>query len=247
MKTWWLLLGMSLVFLGLGLAGVVAAVLTGEWALLAALVGVVVGLVMLWGALRSRREQSLDRVAPPEPPSGTAPFAEVAAALRERFAGTPYTVELEGSRIRVHADLADATFLTWAAAHHVTVVRGVDVVTPKPGVALVRDVEQDIELSAGSARLSGRARVFSGRSWSYERRVEVGVGADGSVGRQVDVTFSSKDLHGPVQEVLRAKGYGAGWFATMPAEAKGALVVGAIGGIGAVVAVLVLGVQALLG
>jgi hypothetical protein len=247
MKTWWLLLGMSLLFLGLGLAAVVAAVVTGEWALLGGLAAVAVGLVMLWGALRSRREQRLDEVAPPAPPSGTAPIAEVADALRERFAGTPYTVELQGSQIRVHADLADARFLTWAAAHHVKVVRGVDVVTPKPGVALMRDFEQDVDLSGSTGRLSGKARVFSGRSWSYERRVEVGVGTDGSVGRQVDVTFSSSDLHGPVLDVLAAKGYGAGWFATMPAEAKGALVVGAIGGIGGIAAGLVLGLQALLG
>ena len=246
MKTWWLLLGMSVIFLGPGVALVVAAVVTGEWALLAGLVFAVVGLVMLWGALQTRREQRLDEIAPPEPPSGTAPFAEVADALRERFAGTPYTVELEGSRIRVHADLADARFLTWAAAHRVEVVRGVDVVTPKPGVALMRDFAQDVDLSASTGRFSGKAKVFSGRSWSYERRVELGVGTDGSVGRQVDYTFSTNDLHGPVQEVLVAKGYGAGWFATMPAEAKGALVVAGIAGVGAVAAVVGVVAQALL-
>jgi hypothetical protein len=75
----------------------------------------------------------------------------------------------------------------------------------------------------------------------------VGVGTDGSVGRQVDYSFTSADLHRPVREVLAEKGYATGWFATLPADAKGALVVAGIAGVGAVVTVVSLGVRALLG
>ncbi|PUA79041.1 hypothetical protein [Nocardioides currus] len=247
MKTWIPMTVMSFAFSALGLGLAVAAVVTGEWVLLVGLVFLLVGLVMAWWVPATRREQTADRTGLPATADGTLPFDRVADLVRERLAGTPYAVDLEGSTIRIHADLADATFLGWASAHRVKVVRGVEVVATRPGVAVVRDYEQDLDLDAGPARLSGRVRVQSGRTWSYQRRIEWGVGTDGSVGRQVDVRFSSRELHEPVRAVLAASGYRTGFWATLPAESKGALVVGAIGGGGAVVALAVLGVAAILG
>jgi hypothetical protein len=171
----------------------------------------------------------------------------VARRLEARFAGTPYVVESEGSIIRVRADLADATFLTWAAAHHATVLRGVEVVAKKPGQAITRDFSQDFDVRGGVGVLSGRARVESGRSWSYTRRMEVGVGTDGSVGRQVDVDFSSSEIQDPVHEVLEETGWYTSWFGALPAEAKGAVVMAAVGGLGAIAAVVGLLVQKLVG
>lgn len=247
MKTWVLLAFMALIFSLLGIGLTVAAFVTGEWPLLAGLVFLLVGLVMAWWVPAARREQSADSRDLPVAEAGTVPFERVAELIRERLDGTAYAVELQGSMIRVHADLADAEFLGWASVHRVKVVRGLEVVAARPGVAITRDFEQDFDLSLGVGRLSGSARVQSGRSWSVQRRIEWGVGKDGSVGRQVDVRFSSKEIQGPVNAVLEETGWHAGSWASLPAESKGALVVGIIGGVGAVFTLIVLGVAAIMG
>jgi hypothetical protein len=247
MKTWVLLTFMAALFSAIGLVLAVAAVVTGEWWLLFFLVFLVVGLVMAWFVPATRREQNASGHALPGAVPGTVPFERVAELIRERLAGTPYTVELQGSRILVHADLADAEFLGWASAHKVKVVRGLEVVATKAGVAITRDFEQDLDLSVGVGRMTGSARVQSGRSWSVERRVESGMGKDGKIGRQVDVRFTSREIQGPVNAVLTETGWRSNFWTALPAEAKGALVVGALGGVGAVVTLVVLGVAAISG
>jgi hypothetical protein len=171
----------------------------------------------------------------------------VAERIRARLAGTPYVVEAEGSTIRVRADLADATFLTWAAAHHVRDVRSMEVLAVGPGKTRIRDIVQSVELSAGRAGFTGRARTFSGRSWSYTRRIELGIGSDGSIGRQVDIDFSSSEIQKPVIEVLKETGWYTSWFAAQSAETKGAIVMAAVGGLGAVAAVVAVLVKQLSG
>ncbi len=247
MKTWILLAFMAALFSVIGVVMTVFAFVTGEWALLGGLVFLLVGLVMAYWVPATRREQNADSAALSPAAAGTVPFERVAELIRERLAGTPYAVELEGSMIRVHADLADAEFLGWASAHKVKVVRGLEVVASRPGVAITRDFEQDLDLSVGAGRLTGRARVQSGRSFSYERRIEWGMGKDGKVGRQVDVRFSSKEIQEPVNAVLKETGWYSSFWTALPAESKGALIVGAIGGGGALVALVVLGVAAMLG
>lgn len=244
MKTWILLAFMAVLFCVLGVVMTVLAFVTGEWALLGGVVFLLVGSVMAWFVPTTRQEQNASSLPVPD---GPVPFERVAELIRERLAGSPYTVELEGSRIRVHADLADAEFLGWASAHKVKIVRGLEIVATKPGVAVTRDFEQDLELSVGAGRLTGRARVQSGRSYSFERRIEWGMGKDGTVGRQVDVRFSSKEIQGPVNAVLKETGWYSTFWTALPAESKGAVIVGAIGGVGAVVTVVVLGVAAILG
>jgi hypothetical protein len=247
MKTWILLAFLAALFSAIGLALAVAAVVTGEWWLLFLLVFTVVGLVMAWFVPATRREQNASGSALPDAAAGTVPFERVADLIRERLAGTPYAVELLGSRILVHADLADAEFLGWASAHKVKVVRGLEVVATKPGVAITRDFEQDLDLSVGVGRMTGSARVQSGRSWSVERRVEWGMGKDGKIGRQVDVRFTSREIRGPVNAVLTETGWHSNFWTALPGEAKGALIVGAVGGVGAVVTLVVLGVAAISG
>ncbi|MEO5665363.1 MAG: hypothetical protein ABIR39_19015 [Nocardioides sp.] len=247
MKTWILLAFLAGLFSVMGMVLTVAALVTSEWALLGGLVFLTVGLVMAWFVPAARREQNASLAGDVPMSPGTVPFERVAELIRERLAGSPYTVELQGRMIRIHADLADAEFLGWASAHKVKVVRGLEVVASRPGVAITRDFEQDLDLSVGAGRLTGRARVQSGRSWSYERRIEVGLGKDGTIGRQVDVRFSSKKLHDPVNAVLKETGWYSGFWTSLPAESKGALIVAVFAGVGSVVAVVVLGVAALLG
>jgi hypothetical protein len=245
MKRWWILGLLAAVFVVLG--AVLAVALRGDGlpGVAAGAVFLLVGLGMAWSAAQMRREESMGEVGAPEAVPGGVPWPEVAERIRARFQGTPYAVEVEGSIVRVRADLADATFLTWAAAHHVNEVRGVEVVAPRPGQAITRDFSQGFEIDAGAGRLTGSAHVESGRSWSYTRRIEYGVGTDGSVGRQVDIDFGSSEIQGPVNEVLRETGWYTTWFAALPAEAKGGLVMGAVGGIGGLVAAVAVLVDAL--
>ena len=245
MKRWWILGLLATVFTVLG---AILALLLGREDPVGYWVGgvfLLVGLGMAWGAWLMRREEHLDEVAPPEARPGEVPWTEVAERIRARFEGTPYVVETAGSLIRVRADLADASFLTWAAAHHVREVRGVEVVATRPGTAITRDFSHGFEVSAGSARLTGSAHVFSGRSISWTRQVEYGVGTDGRAGKQVDIDFGSRELQRPVNEVLEETGWKGSWWDALPAEAKGGLVMGVIGGVGGLAAVVVALVDAI--
>ena len=224
------------VVIGIGLG--IAARLSGEAALwFGAAVCVVVGLVTAAYLPRARREQALStgELAPVSATSAapsdgaTWTLAQVAAELTRQFEGTPYVVQASPERIRIHADLADATFLDFAGVNKVKVVRGLDIVPDGKGAAVVRDWEQDLDLTAGVGRLTGSARMFSGASMGFERRIEWGVGADGDWKRQVDFSHSSRQLRGVAVAVLKRAGMYPGWFASLPADAKVGLIVGLIG------------------
>lgn len=238
MKRWWMLGLLATVFVVLG--GVIMLVLgrVDPVGYVAGGIFLVVGLGMWWSALAMRRELSLAGQAVPDAAPGEVSFAEVADRVRARLAGTPYVVDASGRVIRVRADLADATFLTWAAVHRVREIRGMEVVATGPRRAVIRDTVQGYELAGGTARLRGKAHAFSGRSWSYTRRVDYGVGTDGSVGRQVDIDFASSEIQKPVIEVLKETGWYSSWFSAQSAETKGAIVVAAVAGVGAIAAVV---------
>lgn len=243
MHRWWILGLLATIFTVLGAIFMIVLGREDPAGFWGGAAFVVIGLGLLWPTVQMRREENMDGVTAPDAAPGGVPWPEVARRIEARFADTPFDVETEGSTIRVRGDLADATFLTWAAAHHVKEVRGVEVVAKKPGQAITRDYSQSFNLRGGVGVLSGRARVQSGRSWSYTRRVELGVGTDGTIGKQVDIDFSSSEIQGPINEVLKETGWYTSWFGALPAEAKGALVMAAIGGIGgiggAIVAVVV--------
>lgn len=238
MKRWWMLGLLASVFTVVGAVLVLALGRVDPVGYLAGGIFLVVGLGLWWPALQMRREEALGEAPAPASAPGDVSFTEVAERIRARLADTPYVVEAAGSVIRVRADLADATFLTWAGARRVRDVRGMEVVATGPRRAIVRDVVQGFELTAGVARLSGEGHAFSGRTWSRTRRIEHGVGLDGSLGRQVDIDFSSASLRDPVIEVLKETGWYTSWFAAQSAETKGALVMAVVGGVGGLVAVI---------
>jgi hypothetical protein len=242
MKRWWILGLLATIFTGLGAVFMVVAGREDAEAFWGGAVFVVIGLGLFWPTVEMRREEHMGEVAAPDAAPGGVRWSEVARRLEARFEGTPYVVEAEGSTIRVRADLADATFVSWATAHHVNDVRGVEVVAKRPGQAITRDFSQAVDLRGGVGVLSGSARVESGRSWSYTRRIELGVGTDGTIGKQVDIEFSSSTIQGPVNEVLKETGWYTSWLGALPAEAKGAAVmavIGGVGGLGAGIAALV--------
>ena len=242
MKQWWILGLLATIFCVIGVGGIVL----GRQDQVGYAVGgvfLVAGLGMWWSVRQMRREESIgESPAHDVAPSGVS-FAEVAERIRARLAGTPYDVGVEGSIIRVRADLADAAFLTWAAAHRVRDVRSVEVVAVGPGKTIMRDLVQGFEVTGGTAGLTGRAHTFSGRSWSYTRRIEYGAGGDGSVGKQVDIDFNSSEIQKPVIEVLKETGWYTSWFAAQSAETRGAIGMAVFAGAGAIVAVVVALVQ----
>lgn len=235
MKSWLLLLSFAVVFGGIGLLLAVLAFTTGEQMLLVgAAVFLVVGGIAGWLVPKMRREQAepvegaAGAVGGRDAGPGTWPIERVAAEIRRRLEPTPYEVLVKPDRIVVEADLADARFLGPGSVRDVRVLRGLEVVLRDDGRPLVRDFERDVDWTAGVGRFTGSARVFSGVTYKYERRVEVGADRDG-VGAKVDYTTSWQQVRGPVVEVLKEAGWYGGWWASLPSEAKGAVVVGAIG------------------
>lgn len=165
-------------------------------------------------------------------------FAQLGQELVSAFEGTPFTVDVSPDRIRVEADLADAEFLALASAREVSVVHGLDITRGRDGKGVVlRDWEREVTLSAGVAKLSGEARFAAGRSWSFQRRIEWGLDERGHFGKQVDVKLRTADLRGRAQQVISRSGWRQGPWYSLPGQAKGAIVMAAIGAVGALVTV----------
>jgi hypothetical protein len=171
-------------------------------------------------------------VAPPADPLPPAtdrkhpwPYEWLAPALAQAFDGTPYVVLSNGRSILVRADLVDARWQHVATVHrlrHTFVTRFVP--TGTQGVIRRTDESRRLETSAGPTRLGAQLGVSSGRQWGRTRRVEYGLGPDG-FRKRVDYEFSTEEINEPVREIMTR----AGWRATLDAESKGALVMGAMG------------------
>ena len=157
MKTWMQLAFMAAILSAVGLLLVVLAFATGEWGFLGGLIFLGVGLLMAWFVPAARREQNAHLTDAPAAADGTVPFERVGALIRERLAGTPYTVEQEGSLIRVQAEPADAEVSDWTAAFAVR--PGFEIVATGPGVAIIRDYARDrgltVHIGASSNEIHG--------------------------------------------------------------------------------------------
>lgn len=260
-RTWWIgailaavfvLVGGTLLAVSITLPGDdrVALVVGGALFLLIGLgVGAVVPAI--------KRQQDIggddDAMREVEPrPAGDAaqPWTEeqLAGDIAARMAEAPYVVLHVPGRIRVRADLADARFLGPMGVRGVKEVRTHDVVSTAQGRAAVVDRTLSVSWSAGvdgalRPRVKGMAKTFSGQAFEVSFRKEYGVGADGSVGEQVDWTFDYRELQQPVREAMAA----AGWKRTWSAEGRLGLVMALVGVGSAVATGLALAVRALLG
>jgi hypothetical protein len=254
-SSWWsgLLLGLVFLTVGLGLiVGGVAARAPVVWGsgLPVAGVGAAIGVTSLF--IRREQRRGLGTLTPVAagwyPAAGQSaqpwPFAAVAAELQRVLEPTPYLVEASAERIRVRADLADARFLAFAGLRGVRKVFATDVIRKAEGIAVTANAALDLDWTVGLGgasvpRLTGRGELATGKVWSSGKTIEWGAGPDGRYDRQVDYTFSSSEITGPVSNVLSP----AGWRESWPIEAKGAGVMGLLGACGG----LAVGVLALLG
>ena len=193
-KRWYLLALLATIFLGLGIVLPIALYASGDrqWVLIiiTAVTFGGCGLLMAWFVPPTRREeiQGLDDLAavspgaPPEPGRPTPwTLAQVAAELARTLEPTPYVVEASATRVRVRADLADARFLAGATIRDVKRVFVTDIVPKGGGKAALLDSQQEAEWAVGPSgdrvlALRASARIQGGKSWTWSRRTEYGVG-----------------------------------------------------------------------
>ncbi|PJI94648.1 DUF3592 domain-containing protein [Luteimicrobium subarcticum] len=154
------------------------------------------------------------------------PWEQVVAHLARAGADAPFAVTpLPDGGVDVTYDVADARWFTLLRAHGLTETLVCRLEPKHPGRYARRDTLHEVEWGAGVGALSASGRVVQGRVWSAQRRVDIGVGSDGTVGRQVDVTFSSRDVPRWVDSVLA----GSGWSSALDANATGGLIAAGIG------------------
>lgn len=241
MKTWIVLLLLSVAFTLVGVGLLVGGILSGTWPLV--VVGAVFGVLGLGlgaAVVPIRREQAVGgELLPVTPATEEAPTASeqdpwpwevLRAEVARAFADTPFTVLADDDRLRVRADLADTRFLTATGVRRLQHVEAVDLVRKGRGRAVGVDSMLALEWHAGvgsdlQPRLRGSASVMSGKRWTWSKRVEVGVGDDGRLGRQVDWSFRSADIKEPLGRTLQLGGWQQAWST----EAKLGLAVAALG------------------
>ena len=255
-RRWPLLALFAAIFLALGIGAPLVMLSQGD-ADTEALVGFPlvfggVGLIAAWHVrgMRADEVDGLDELAPvavpstPPPPGGSVwTEQQVAAEVARAFSGTPYDVLAAPGRIRVQADLADARFASLVSRHRVRFAHTTDVVTRAAPRYVLLDAQRRVEWVAGPdgdgrVELAGGMSMQGGRIVGRSFRKEYAVTPKGRK-LVVDYDFSTSSVHGPLREVLDA----AGWQARLGAEARGALVIAAIGASSVVIVPLAFLVQ----
>lgn len=257
-QTWIGMIVIGVIFSLLGLAMVAGSFLIeeplGRWAAFGVgLVVLVVGIVPLAFAPRARREtgkaidQDLVPATPqPAPSEESTPWSvgTVASALAHELEGTPYLVEHNEWIIRVTWDLGDRSWWVLAQKNGTDRAFETRLVLAGPGKVTRTDHWYALNWQAGVPVLgSWQASTASGRVRKYEKRMEWGTDRDG-LSKTVDYTVNTNHLDRPVAEVLERAGWGR---SGLGAEAKGALIVGAIGASAVVIVPLVFLIRWLVG
>ncbi len=169
--------------------------------------------------------------------------AEFAHRVRAAAAGTPYVVTNTDRGFDVTLDVVDAQWfglfnkagIKRVIVHHVGV--------PEPGVYTVNDDAPSLEWVAGTPRLAataerihGRVRHFGGQKvWAFD--------AQGRFGVQADYRFDSEEG----RRLIAGVALQLGLSLRRGAAERVALGFAVVGGVGAVVTAVVLGVLALTG
>ncbi|MCM2577951.1 hypothetical protein [Streptomyces meridianus] len=177
---------------------------------------------------------------------------ELIDRIRELAEGSPYVPAETPKGFDLRMDVADARWHTLMYRHRLTKVctHHVRLDASSRTFKIIDDcrtVSWRTGAGAGGEGpvpvLSARAERIRGRSIEVSKRVEFGWNEAGDPGKVVDYRLDSREGH----RLIRKAAQEAGWKERMPAEVKGAIVMAAIGGLGAVAAVVVLFVQWLIG
>lgn len=170
--------------------------------------------------------------------------AHLAALLEPRLAETPYRlVDVTDDSLTVRIDLADARWWgalsrhglreTYEFALRVDAVAGTYTLTETS-----REVEWSGDVDGPVPHLGAalRTEVFTGRTWSYTRRIVMGISDHGGVEAVVNYAFSPS----PVRAVLTAAAKEAGLRPQRSGSDRFALVAAIAGGGVALLVVLVM-------
>ena len=163
--------------------------------------------------------------------------------MRRATEGPPYRVTKTDTGLDVGLDIVDeqwfgsysAAGLRKAYVHHVAV--------PDDGTYSVTDDALTVEWEAGVPTLSGSVERSRGRVWELSAEKVWAFDSKGDFGRVVDYRFDSEEGRRLVTGVAKQLGLKQ----KRGGEEKIGLVVALVGGVGAVLALVVLGVLALLG
>lgn len=168
--------------------------------------------------------------------------AELIAAVRAKAAGTPYTVTETAQGFDLGLDIVNAHWYALFAKQGLsrTFVHHVKLDEPAKRFTITDD-SRTVSWSKGvDGSMVPRMSLKGQRQWgtTYEFSTENVVALDdhGQVAKVVDYTFSSNEgralITGPAKE--------AGWTQRMDVFTRIGLVFGLIGGVGAVIAVVLL-------
>ncbi|GAA1723253.1 hypothetical protein [Brachybacterium phenoliresistens] len=232
----------TLIFGGVGtLLTTIAAVTGGHPALwIVGIVFLVAGLIGLIGLIGMARERlavgrdagrALQEVVVggplPSPTTRSAPWSwpDLVRGVAAAFEDSPYVVHADDHRVRITADLTDARWIQVTSLRTYSTVFAATLTRKRPGLARRNDLLHHVETTAGPLRLGAIAAVRSGRSWFWKREVQAAIGPSGFQ-KVVDIDFSTSDINGPLQDVVKA----AGWKQTLDAESKLALAMALLGG-----------------
>lgn len=180
----------------------------------------------------------------PQPTGGSA--AELYARVQAAAADTPYVVTRTENGFDVSVDVATPQWRDLLYRQRVQRVFTYHVAVDEQNKKIaVTDSLYEVEWSAGvgSAGLGQipvphlRASVSkqSGRIWTKSSYKTIGIGDDGSVGTVREYTFSSEEGRRLITEPARE----LGWTQARGTTEKIGIVVAILGGVGAVVALLV--------
>jgi len=195
-----------------GLACLIVGIVLGPdvpaafWPLIGcgALFVLMAGISIYFGALMRRQAQPTDV-------AGGADWSALIADLEHRFADTPYSVESTDTTVEIHADLADARFLTLSSVRRVQTAYRLSLALVDDHAVRRVGERRLLHWTAGpdgswSAQWVGESQVQSGSVHTIEFHREYGVDEQGPRA-VVDYTFRSKEITDPVKDALQAHGF----------------------------------------
>lgn len=167
---------------------------------------------------------------------------EFAAAVKKRAKGSPYVVKETKSGFDVTLDIVDAK---WFDLYHLNGLQRVfthHVAVLPDGTYSITDDARDLEWQAGAASLSGSVQRSRGRKWERSTEKIWALGTDLNYGKVVDYTFNSEEGRSLITGVADQLGLKQ----KRGTEERIGLFFALLGAGGAVLALVVLGLMALL-
>lgn len=156
----------------------------------------------------------------------------VARAIAAHLGEGPYRVQPHEGGIRIAIDLANRSWWHLLQRNHLTQAFEVLLRPVRPGVFERTDTSRTLEWQAGVPVLgAAQGSVHKGRQWSYQRRVDVAVNANG-IETPVDIDFSTGTVNRAIDAALEE----TGWSTAMDSNSKIGLWV-ALGAVGLVAAI----------